>query len=242
MELKQLREEIKKIIVEETRYNKSYLGKIIDVEDPLKRGRVKCYVLDLYWYDGESAIWVEPAFIRQSLKLKKDDYVIIAFKMGNPRRPYYFGMSQELEKMIPSEYDGAKQVLFQSNEDDFFVTYDDTAKELYIEIGDNKYTIDQSGIITEDINGNKVEKTSTGVKITDLNSNTIEMTGSTVDINGNTKKFVTYTELNNAITAFLTLLMAHIHTCAGAGNPSSVPTAPITFNISAAESQKVRTG
>jgi hypothetical protein len=68
------------------------------------------------------------------------------------------------------------------------------------------------------------------------------MTGSTVDINGNTKKFVTYTELNNAITAFLILIMAHVHTSAAPGNPSSTPTAPITFDISAAESQKARTG
>lgn len=190
MELKQLREEIKKIIAEETRYNKTYLAKIIDVDDPLERGRVKCYIMDLYWIDGESAIWVEPAFIRQSLKLKVDDFVIIGFKTGDPRRPYYFGMSQELKEMYPSGYDGTKQVLFESNEGDFFVTYDDNSKELIVTIGDNIYTIDQNGIIAEDINGNKIEMTATGIKWTDANSNTMEMKASGIDMLGATESFL----------------------------------------------------
>lgn len=74
------------------------------------------------------------------------------------------------------------------------------------------------------------------------NGNTIKTTGTTVDINGNSKKFVTYTELNNAITTFLVALAAHVHTSAAPGSPTSTPSSPITFDISAAESQKARTG
>jgi hypothetical protein len=172
------------------------------------------------------------------LKLKKDDFVIVGFKNGNRKRPYYFGINQELKDMMPSEYDGTLQVLFQSNKGDLLATYDDDNKELYIEIGDNKYTINTNGIIREDANSNKEEMTTTGIKWTDTNGNTIEMTGTTVDINGNSKKFVTYTELNAALQAMVTAANALYLTSADNG----VAGGGLTLNISAAESTKARTG
>jgi hypothetical protein len=242
MQTKDVEEKIRDIVKQELRYIKTYVGQVVDVEDPLKRGRVKCYVLELGWIDGESSIWVNPSNTKSMLKLKKDDYVRIGFMNGDRTRAYFTGMAQEIKEMYPENFDGTKQVLFESNEKDFFATYDDTLKELYTEIGDNTFTINQDGIVKEDINGNKGEWTSSGIKWTDANGNTLEMTGSTVDINGNTKKFVTYTELNNAITTFLVAVMAHVHTSAAPGAPTSTPTAPITFDISAAESLLARTG
>lgn len=238
MENKFIREIIKRILAEELKYYKTYIGKIIDVDDPLKRGRIKCYILELYWVDGESAVWVDPCYARSMLKLKKDDYVLVGFKNGDRKRPYYFGISQELKDMIPTEYDGTLQVLFQSNKDDLFVTYDDDNKELYVEIGDNKYTINPDGIIREDVNGNKEEMTTTGIKWTDTNSNTIETTGTTVDINGNSKKFVTYTELNTALQLMVTAANNLYLTSADNG----VTGGGLTLDISASESTKARTG
>ena len=238
MENKFIREIIKRILAEELKYYKTYIGKIIDVDDPLKRGRIKCYILELYWVDGESAVWVDPCYTRSMLKLKKDDYVLVGFKNGDRKRPYYFGISQELKDMIPAEYDGTLQVLFQSNKDDLFVTYDDDNKELYVEIGDNKYTINPDGIIREDVNGNKEEMTTTGIKWTDTNSNTIETTGTTVDINGNSKKFVTYTELNTALQLMVTAANNLYLTSADNG----VTGGGLTLDISASESTKARTG
>lgn len=118
-------------------------------------------------------------------------------------------------------------------------------KSTGIEVTDknnNKYEMTTTGTKLTDKNNNIIETKSTGVEVTDANLNTIKMNGVTVDINGNTKKFVTYTELNTAITLFLVALMAHVHTSAAPGAPTSTPTAPITFDISAAESQKARTG
>lgn len=63
-----------------------------------------------------------------------------------------------------------------------------------------------------------------------------------VEINGNTKQFVTYTELNSALQIFLTALMAHVHTCTAPGSHSSAPVSPITLDISAAKSIKVLMG
>lgn len=115
--------------------------------------------------------------------------------------------------------------------------------EIEIKTKDNNIVkINSDGIDITDKNNNNITMGNLGIEITDKNNNTLTMSGATIDINGNTKKFVTYTELNNAITLFMTALNSHTHSGvqAGAGNTGN-PT-PITFDISASESQKARTG
>jgi hypothetical protein len=77
----------------------------------------------------------------------------------------------------------------------------------------------------------------------DINSDgKITLDGTGIELNGSSKKLVTYTELNTAITNFLNALSSHVHTCAAPGSPSSTPTSAITFNISAAETTTLKTG
>lgn len=66
----------------------------------------------------------------------------------------------------------------------------------------------------------------------------IKVNGINIELNGNTKRFVTYAELNTA----LQLLVASINTTFatklnGAGSPGT-----LTLNISAAETQTIKTG
>lgn len=90
-------------------------------------------------------------------------------------------------------------------------------------------------------NGGKTV-TGTGMEILYKN-NKINLTDSgIIELNGNTKQFVTWTELNTALQVFLGLLMAHVHTCTAPGSPSSPPTSPITLDIAAAKSIKVVLG
>ncbi len=107
----------------------------------------------------------------------------------------------------------------------------------------NNWETTNTGMKLTDKNNNILETKNTGIEATDCNGNTLKTNATGfIDINGNTKKFVTYTELNNAIALFLIAIMAHVHTSAAPGAPTSTPTAPITFDISASESQKARTG
>ena len=66
------------------------------------------------------------------------------------------------------------------------------------------------------------------------------------EINGNTKQFVTWAELNTALTNFTTALKTHVHECATAGSPSGTPTVvpplSLDIDISAAKTQSVVTG
>lgn len=60
---------------------------------------------------------------------------------------------------------------------------------------------------------------------------------SKIELNGNTKQFVTWTELNTALTTFLVALNSHVH--AASGTP---PVTPMTLDISSAKTTTVVTG
>jgi len=66
----------------------------------------------------------------------------------------------------------------------------------------------------------------------------LKTTAKTIELNGNSKQFVTWTELNTALQTFLGLLNAHTHTSAGAG----APTTPMVLDISAAKTTTIKTG
>lgn len=59
-----------------------------------------------------------------------------------------------------------------------------------------------------------------------------------IELNGNAKHFVTWEDLNTALTAFLALLNAHTHSASGSGTP----TTPMTFNITNAKTKTIVTG
>jgi hypothetical protein len=63
-----------------------------------------------------------------------------------------------------------------------------------------------------------------------------------IELNGNTKTFVTHTELNTALQTFITALNLHTHVCAAVGVPSATPLPAMSIDISAAKTTTVKTG
>ena len=66
-------------------------------------------------------------------------------------------------------------------------------------------------------------------------------TDGNIEVNGNSKRFVTYKELDTALQTFKTALNLHVHPTAATGPPSP-PTTPMSIDISAAETTTVKTG
>ncbi len=63
-----------------------------------------------------------------------------------------------------------------------------------------------------------------------------------IDLNGDSKRLVTHAELNTALQNMVTWINAHMHATAATGPPVT-PTPPLLIlDISAAETQTVRTG
>lgn len=63
-----------------------------------------------------------------------------------------------------------------------------------------------------------------------------------IELNGNSKQFVTWAELNTALSNFTTTLNTHTHVCAAPGSPSAPPAKPMSIDISAAKTTTVVTG
>ena len=64
-----------------------------------------------------------------------------------------------------------------------------------------------------------------------------------IDLNGDSKRFVTHAELDNALQTFITALNSHTHGGVSSGSSAtSPPVAPLSINIAAAETQTIRTG
>lgn len=97
------------------------------------------------------------------------------------------------------------------------------------------------------IHKNKISLTKDGLKIEDQFGNTIDMIDGQININGESKSFVTHAELNTALQTFIAALNTHTHGSLGPGTPSApVPTTqplvPLTLDISASQTTTVKTG
>ena len=63
-----------------------------------------------------------------------------------------------------------------------------------------------------------------------------------IEINGNTKNFVTHAELNTALQTFITALNAHVHAVTAVGSPTGPPVPLQSIDISASKTNTVKTG
>lgn len=63
-----------------------------------------------------------------------------------------------------------------------------------------------------------------------------------IELNGNSKQFVTWAELNQALSTFTTALNTHTHICAAPGSASATPLPAMNIDISGAKTTTVVTG
>lgn len=96
--------------------------------------------------------------------------------------------------------------------------------KLDITWADDKFAVKNNNVTVE-WDGSKLKVTSTDP----------------IELNGNSKYFVTHTELTTALNTFVTALNAHVHPTAATGPPSP-PAAPMTLNIASSKATKVVTG
>lgn len=63
-----------------------------------------------------------------------------------------------------------------------------------------------------------------------------------IALNGNSKQFVTWAELNAALQTLVTTLSSHTHNCTAPGTPSGPPVPTFTLDISQAKTTTIVTG
>lgn len=74
------------------------------------------------------------------------------------------------------------------------------------------------------------------------NGNLDVKTNGKIKLNGDSKQFVTWAELNQALSTFTTALVSHTHVCAAPSSPSGPAVGVPSIDISAAKTTTVVTG
>lgn len=176
---------IYRLIDDRTKFMRSYMGKVTNVNDPDQKARVKVMIPDLGLTDESLAIWCNPCQ-ESGLQLpKKDDFVIVAFMNNNREYPFWLGKADFMLNMKPTQWD---------NQPDTNVIYESQDNQTYIKHSKQ--------------NGELTIKDSTGNEIT-MKSGEIDIKGvANIKLNGGTEEFVKggtlYTQLNTIITALQT--------------------------------------
>ncbi len=83
--------------------------------------------------------------------------------------------------------------------------------------------------------GTGMEMMNKGAKIWITNAGKIEL-------NGNSKQLVTYAELAQALSTFMSALNSHTHSNGNNGSPTGAPISPMSLNISSSKTTTVLTG
>lgn len=115
IESRDLYDLIREIILEEISFLKHYLAKVVNVNDPLKLGRVQVTLPEIGLIN-ENSIWCFP---RQNYSLvfpKVGNFVEVYFLYGDINRPVYLFPCNELKENVLKNWNGniKESILFES--------------------------------------------------------------------------------------------------------------------------------
>ncbi len=184
-----------------------YPAIVVDNRDPDGQGRVK---VSLPWMPDDSGgykVWARIATLMAGKNRGTwfipdvDDEVLIAFEMGDPRRPYIIGAMWNGQDTPPESMDGAGNNFVKSitSRNGVTITLDDQdgQEKLILETpGGQKITL-QDGpgrVEIKDSNGNSVTLQSSGVSVVaaakvSVQASTVEVNAALVTVNAAMSKF-----------------------------------------------------
>ena len=110
------------------------LGKIVDLVDPVKKGRVLVTIDSLGWDTNEKGAWCYPKDKKSIVTPEVGDFVTVEWMDGRPEIPMYSGVANNMKDMLPQAYDGSpdNQVLFEGRDAKVKVQYNEGSDEMLI--------------------------------------------------------------------------------------------------------------
>lgn len=201
--------QIRRVIMDETKFMKHYIGKVTDNKDKSNKGRVKVHIDFLGWDTDDKAPWCWPRQIHGMDVPIIGEWVEVYFMNGDRNRAVYLGQASEILSQLPAGYSAeTDRVLFQDPDSGDIIKYDASAKEL--------------------------SATIQGVNLV--------MKSGEIDLNGDSKFFVTHAELKTALDLFATNGITHTHNVTAVGSPTGPAIGFPTFDIAAAKTTTIKTG
>ena len=207
-------EEIRKIVIQETKYNRFYNGKVVELQDKA----VLCTVDSLGLDTNEKGLICVSVDKNSLTSHKVDDYVVIGFVNNDPAQAFIAGTANNFENIAPQAYN------FNNKVD---VLYQDRDNK-------NKHTTDFR---------NKENKTEVArdwkLQLVHENGKKIEINESILKFNEGTKSFVLGEDLQSYIdTQIVAIYGSHTHpdpVSGDTGTPSnsmgSFPSSVLSDNI-----------
>ena len=127
-------EALREVIARATRYDRTYMAKVLVDLDPEGKGRVQIAIPDLGILTPAEGVWADVEMpIGVNVSPKADDWVAVYFLGGDPSKPCVRGRTSIVKDNLPKNAN-RKQVFYE--DDNTKIYYDETKSELSI---DTKY-------------------------------------------------------------------------------------------------------
>lgn len=127
-------EVLREMIARATRYDKTYMAKVLINLDPEGKGRVQVAIPDLGILTPAEGVWADVEMpIGTNISPKVGDWVAVYFLGGDPSKPCVRGRTSIIKDNLPKNAN-RKQVFYE--DDNTKIYYDEAKSELSI---DTKY-------------------------------------------------------------------------------------------------------
>lgn len=135
-------------IRQKTIFDRPYVGEVVDNKDPKKKGRVKVVIPELGFLTEDNGLWCVNRQVNQVSLPAIKKWVEVYFIAGDQSRPAFRGEAQEMDGVIPENFDGDPQthLIFEDPDDrEKYILYDAKTKELKINmdlnVNDDNWTV-----------------------------------------------------------------------------------------------------
>lgn len=123
-------EALREVIARATRYDKTYMAKVLVDLDPEGKGRVQVAIPDLGILTPAEGVWADVEMpIGVNVSPKVDDWVAVYFLGGDPSKPCVRGRTSIVKDNLPKNAN-RKQVFYEDNNTKIY--YDEANSEITI--------------------------------------------------------------------------------------------------------------
>ena len=170
-------EVLREIIARATRYDRTYMAKVLIDLDPEGKGRVQVAIPDLGILTPAEGVWADVEMpIGVNISPKVGDWVAVYFLGGDPSKPCVRGRTSIVKDNLPKNAN-RKQVFYE--DDNTKIQYDEINSELSI---DTKYkmTVKIAGDTNIEIKGTTTIKNSGDLSVQSDGATNIKSSGDIV--------------------------------------------------------------
>ncbi len=97
---------IQQITSEQFKYMVPRLGQVVDLTDPLGKGRINVTIPSLGWDTADKGAWCWSRDKNSLITPALNDWVMVQWMDGQSEFPVYSGVATEMFEMLPDAYDG----------------------------------------------------------------------------------------------------------------------------------------